>query len=468
MVQNTGGVPALGEATLGEFKANLRGEVICPGDSGYETHRKVWNGMIDRRPALIVRCCGAADVATAVQFARSHGLLVAVRGGGHNVAGNAVCDGGIVIDLSLMKGVRVNLAARSVRAQAGVTWGELDHETQSFGLATTGGVVSTTGIGGLTLGGGIGWLMRKYGLTCDNLLSVDVVTADGRYIVASASEHPDLFWGVRGGGGNFGIVTSFKYRLHPVSTITGGMIIYSASQFQDTLRFYRDFCATAPDELTTLATFFTAPPEEFIPAPFHGTTLLGIYVCYCGTSEQAELVLRPLQAFGSPVANLLGTMPYSALQMMVDNSYPAGQHYYWKSDYITDLNNEVIEKILVYVSRKTSPLSAVNIHQLQGAIKRISADTTAFGHRDAPFLVNAAAGWSESDQAEQHIQWARDLSAEVVPYSKGSYVNFVTNEGEAGIRASYDPAAYKRLVALKHTYDPTNLFHLNQNIAPEM
>lgn len=468
MAQHIKGIPALGKATLGEFQANFSGEVIYPGDEGYETYRKVWNGMIDRRPALIARCYGVADVITAVQFARSHNLLVAVRGGGHNVAGNAVCNGGIVIDLSPMKGVRIDPTSRTVRAQAGVTWGELDHEIQAFGLATTGGIVSTTGISGLTLGGGIGWLMRKYGLACDNLLSVDIVTADGRYIVAKASEHPDLFWGVRGGGGNFGIVTSFEYQLHPVSTVTGGLVIYPAAQFRDVLRFYRDYCASAPDELTTLALFFTAPAEEFIPSSLHGTLVLGIAVCHCGSLEQAEMVLRPLHTFGPPAANLLSPMSYSALQTMFNDSYPAGRHYYWKSDYLTDLTDEAIETIGVHMVERTSLLSALNIHQMGGAIKRISAETTAFGHRDAPFLANIVASWSGPEPGEQHVQWARDLSAGLARYSKGTYVNFLTNEGEASVRASYDPEAYQRLVELKHTYDPTNLFRLNQNITPRL
>ena len=456
----------LGEATLAEFQASLRGALLRPGNEGYETHRKIWNGMIDRHPALIARCAGVADVISAVQFARSHHLLVAVRGGGHNVAGNAVCDGGMVIDLSPMKGVRVDPAARVVRAQAGVTWGELDRETQAFGLATTGGIVSTTGISGLTLGGGIGWLMRKYGLTCDNLLSVDIVTADGRSIVASADEHPDLFWGVRGGGGNFGIVTSFEYRLHPVSTIIGGMVIYPAALLHEALRFYRDFCASALDELTTLASLFTAPPEAFIPASLHGTPVMGIVACHCGSPEEAERVLRPLHMFGPPAVDLLGPMPYSALQTMVDTSYPAGQCYYWKSDYLTDLSDEAIDTILSHRARCLSPLSAVDIHQMGGAMARIDANATAFGHRDAPFLVNTVASWTTSQEGEQHVQWARSLSAGLARYSTGTYVNFLTNEGAAGVKAAYDPAAYQRLAALKQTYDPTNLFHLNQNIAP--
>ncbi len=463
--QHTPSAP-LGEATLAEFQASLRGALLRPGNDGYETHRRVWNGMIDRHPALIVRCAGVADVISAVQFARSHHLVVAVRGGGHNVAGNAVCDGGMVIDLSPMKGVRVDPAAGVVRAQAGVTWGELDRETQAFGLATTGGIVSTTGISGLTLGGGIGWLMRKYGLTCDNLLSVDVVTADGRSIVASANEHPDLFWGVRGGGGNFGIVTSFEYRLHPVHTITGGMVIYPAARFHDALRFYRAFCASAPDELTTLASLFTAPPEEFIPPSLHGTPVLGIVACHCGSPEEAERVLRPLHTFGPPAVDLLGPMPYSVLQTMVDTSYPAGQCYYWKSDYLTDFSDEAIETIIAYRDRSSSPLSAVDIHQMGGAVARIDANATAFGHRDAPFLVNTVASWTNSQQGEEHIKWARSLSAELARYSTGTYVNFLSNEGEAGVKAAYDPTAYQRLVALKQTYDPTNLFQLNQNIVP--
>jgi FAD/FMN-containing dehydrogenase len=460
---------ALGEATLAEFGASLHGELILPGDERYDAARAVWNGMIDRRPALIVRCQGVSDVIAATQFARGHNLPVAVRGGSHNVAGNATCDGGVVIDLSLMRSIRVDPRTRTARVEAGALWRDFDHEAQAFGLATTGGLISTTGIAGFTLGGGIGWLMRKYGLACDNLLSADVVTADGQFLTASASEHQDLLWGLRGGGGNFGVVTSFEFQLHLVPTVLGGPLFYAGEQTRAALRFYRAFCASAPDELTTMAELFTAPAEEYIPEHLHGTRMLAIGVCYCGAIEAGEEAIRPLRTFGPPVVDLVGPMSYTGLQTMFDAEYPAGMRHYWKSDYLGDLSDAAIDAILACDARVTSPYAQIHIHHMGGAVKRVGGVATAFGHRDAPYLVNELGTWTEEDDqdASAHIAWVRGLSAALRPFSTGAYVNFLAGEGEVGVRAAYDPATYARLVDVKRRYDPTNLFHLNQNIPPE-
>lgn len=457
----------LGEATLADFRASLRGALITPADATYDTARRVWNGAIDKRPMLIARCAGVADVIAAVQFARSHGLLVAVRGGSHNVAGNATCDGGLVIDLSPMKGIRVDPARMTARAEGGVLWGELDHETQAFQLATTGGLISTTGIAGFTLGGGIGWLMRAYGLACDNLLSVDIVTAQGQLLTASESEHAELFWGVRGGGGNFGIVTSFEFRLHPVRTILGGVVFYSSEQARDALRFFREFCAAAPAELTLLAELFTAPPDEYIPERYHGARMLAIGACYCEPVAQGEEILRPLRAFGPPVVDLLGPMPYNTLQTMFDAEYPAGMSHYWRSAYLRDLSDDVIDALLAHDAQAPTAHAQIHVHQMGAAVSQTPLGGSAFGHRNAPYLVNELATWTEPHEAEQSIAWVRELSTTLQPHSVGAYVNFLGNEGAMGVQTAYDAATYERLAALKSRYDPTNLFRLNQNIPPQ-
>lgn len=459
--------PQLGEATIAEFSASLRGTVTQPGDAGYDTARAVWNGMIDRKPALVVHCRGTADVIAAIQFARGQNLPVAVRGGGHNIAGHATCDDGIVIDLSPMRGVRVDPRARTARAEGGARWADVDHETQAFGLATTGGLISTTGVAGLTLGGGIGWLTRKYGLACDNLIAADVVTADGQLLTVNSDEHADLLWGLRGGGGNFGVVTSFEYRLHPVSTVLGGMLLYAGEQAREALRAYRAFCAKEPDELTSIAEFFTAPAEDFIPARLHGTRMLAIALCYCGALESGEEVIRPLRAFGPPVADFIGPMSYIALQTQFDAQYPTGMRHYWKSDYLTDLSDEAIDAIVALDARAPSPLAVLDIHHMGGAAGRIAPGVTAFGHRDAPYLTNTIGTWTEAREDDASISWVRGISGALRPFSTGAYVNFLANEGQVGVRTAYDQATYARLMALKRRYDPTNLFHLNQNIPPE-
>ena len=466
MAQQVNTTAILGEATLAELRAGLRGELLTREDEGYETQRKVWNGMVDKHPLLIARCMGTADVISAVQFARSHGLLVAVRGGGHNVAGNATCDDGMVIDLSPMKGIWVDSQHRLARAQPGATWGDLDRETQALGLATTGGIVSTTGIAGLTIGGGSGWLTRKYGLACDNLIAVDLVTAEGQLIRASADTNADLFWGVRGGGGNFGVVTSFEYRLHPVKVVLGGFALYAMEQSRAALRVFRDLCATAPDELTMLATFFTAPAEEYVPEHLRGQHAFAVFVCHCGSLEEAQETIRPLRALVLPAADFIAPMPYARLQALLDDEFPAGLRSYWRSAYLGDLSERVVDTLIAHATNMPEAPSGIDIHQMGGAAGRVAADATAFGHRDAPFLVNMVATWADAAHDERNVTWVRQLSAALQPETTGIYVNFLANDGQQAVQASYDTQTYERLTALKTTYDPTNLFRLNQNIAP--
>lgn len=439
-----------------------------PGDARYASARRVWNGMIDKRPAVIARCTGVADVVSAMRYARENNLLVAVRGGGHNVAGNAVCDDGIVIDLSPLKGIRVDPAARTARAQAGVTWGELDCETQLFGLATNGGFVSTTGIAGLTLGGGIGWLARKHGTTCDNLLAADVVTAGGDFLTASSTENEDLFWGLRGGGGNFGIVTSFEYRLQPVGPeVLAGAVFYPFGKAKQVLRSYRDYVCTAPDELTVVAAIWRAGPAPFLPPEVHGKLVVTLAVCHAGDLNEGERLLRPLRCLGEPLADLIAPIPYTALQSMTDESYPAGLQNYWKSNYLTELTDDGIDTFLEHGARITSPASSAYFEHLGGAISRVGEDETAFGHRDVAFDFVILSLWTDPRESDEHIGWAREFWGAMQPFaSEGVYVNNLGAEGEDRVRAAYSPAKYQRLVALKDKYDPDNLFRLNQNIKP--
>lgn len=464
-----GGETVLEEATVEEFKSSLRGELLRPGDEGYDEARAIWNGMIDKRPALIARCTGVADVIDAVNFARTNNLLVSVRGAGHNVAGKAVSEGGLMIDLSLMKGIHVNPKARTARAQPGVTLGDLDRETQAFGLAAPAGIVSTTGIAGLTLGGGIGWLSRKHGLTSDNLLSVDIVTADGRFLTASEDENADLFWGVRGGGGNFGIVTSFEYRLHPVGPIVvAGLVLHPMEKATEFLRFIREYAAKAPDELTVIPLLRLAPPAPFLPVEAHGAPVVGAGVLYAGPLEEGQRAVQPLKEFGSPLADLIGPKPFMALQSMFDSGAAPGNQYYLKSEYLFALSDDAIDAIVAHAARITSPLSLAAFFHLGGAVSRVGEDDTAFSHRDAAFALNIQASWLDPEESDEHIRWTRDFWTAMQPFSTGGvYVNFLSeDEGEDRVRAAYGATNYERLVALKNKYDPTNLFRLNQNIKP--
>jgi FAD/FMN-containing dehydrogenase len=458
---------SLDDATVQAFRASLRGELIRPGDAGYDAARRVWNGMIDRRPALIARCAGAADVVAAVGFARANDLLVSVRGGGHNVTGYAVCDGGLMIDLSPMKGMRVDPVRRTAWAQAGLTWGEFDAETQAFGLATTGGQISTTGIAGLTLGGGLGWLMRRFGLAVDNLRSVDVVLADGRCVTASAAEHADLFWGLRGGGGNFGVATAFEYRLHPVGpTVTSGMAIYPAARATEALRFLRDFVAGAPDEATAMVVLGTAPPEPFVPEELRGAPMVALVLFHAGPLADGQRAIEQLRAFTPPAVDLLGPMSYVAAQRMFDAGMPFGRQVYLRSDHLTGLGDEVIDAIVTNAAAATSPLSTAIVWPLGGAVARVGEHETACGHRATPFDVVVFAIWTDPGEAERHLRWGRAFGAAMRPFARGVYVNEMGAEGEERVRAAYNPASYERLVALKTKYDPTNFFRLNQNIRP--
>jgi FAD/FMN-containing dehydrogenase len=446
-------------AAVDEFAAELRGPLLRPDDGGYDAARTVWNGMIDRRPALIARCAGVADVMAAVRFARTHGVLASVKGGGHNITGNAVCEGGLMIDLSPMKSVRVDLAMQTARAEAGLTWGEFNRETQAFGLATTGGVVSTTGIAGLTLGGGLGWLMGKHGLSCDNLLSADIVTAGGEYLTASATEHPDLFWGLRGGGGNFGVVTSFEYQLHPVDQVLAGMVVHPMEQAGEVLRFYRDFCRGCPDEMLAAASLMTS---------HEGTPVAVIIASYIGDIAKGEAAMAPLRQFGSPVADTIAPTSYAQLNTLFDAAVPYGNvHRYWKSSFLKELGDDLIEVFVERSAKFLSPMSMVLFFHMHGAAIRADPNGTAFGLRDDQWDYDVISQWNDPAAAPDHIQWTRNFWNAVEPYATGEvYVNHLdAEEGTTRIRAAYG-RNYDRLVALKNKYDPTNLFRLNQNIKP--
>jgi FAD/FMN-containing dehydrogenase len=449
-------------SAIEKFKASLRGTLVQPGDPDYDQARKVWNGMIDKRPALIARCAGVADVIQCVNFARERNLLVAVRGGGHNIGGNAVCDGGLTIDLSRMKSVRVDPARRIARAEPGLTWREFDRETEAFGLATTGGQISATGIAGLTLGGGWGYLARRYGLSCDNLQSVDVVTADGRLHTASASENADLFFGVRGGGGNFGVVTSFEYRLHPVSTVLSGIVAYPFQKAKEVLHLFRELTSAAPDELASGVVLISLPD---------GTPVAGVVLCYTGPLAEGERLLKPLRTFGPPLIDQIGPMPYAAAQQLIDGFYPWGLQNYWKSSFLKQISDEAIDTMVDFCSRRPSPMCHGLIeHQLGGAVSRADRDATAFAHRDVEYSFMALGVCATPAEVEKCAQWVREFWGAMQPSSTGAvYVNYLGREADEGpdrVMAAYGPEKYARLVALKNRYDPSNLFRLNQNIKP--
>ena len=457
----------MGALDIAGLQDGFRGELLHPGDPGYEDARRVWNGSISRFPALIARCAGVADVITAVRFARDTGLLVAVRGGGHSFPGLSVCDGGLLIDLSPMKGIRVDPEARTVTAQAGVLLGELDRETQAFGLAVPSGIVTHTGLSGLTLGGGINWVMRKYGLTIDQLLSVDLITADGEFVKASASENPDLFWGVRGGGGNFGIVTQFEFRLNPVGPIVlAGPIFWPMEESPNVLRFYREWIAEAPDELMTIVVHRKAPPLPFVPLELHGKLVVSVVCCYAGPVEDGEKAVKPLKAFGSPVLDLCVSKPFLAHQAMFDLSFQHGWWYYMRACDVAELTDEVIDITVDHSLRINSPLTAFPIWQRGGAAARVGEDETAFGGRSAGHTFNITAVTATGEGFDQEREWVRNFWSALEPYHTSVYVNFLMEEGEERIRQAYGAEKYDRLKALKRRYDPDNFFRLNQNIGP--
>jgi FAD/FMN-containing dehydrogenase len=451
---------------MDQLRASVRGEVIGPQDPGYDEARAVYNAMIDRRPAVVVRPVDTSDVVAAVNHARENGLDLAVRGGSHSVPGFGTCDGGVVIDLSGMKAILVDANAKTVRAEGGCTWGDFNEATHAFGLATTGGVISTTGIAGLTLGGGIGYLARGLGLSCDNLISAEVVTADGRTLTASDREHEDLFWALRGGGGNFGVVTSFEYRLHPLSEIYGGPMFFEVDDADTVLRFYRDFIADAPEEFGGFPAWQIAPPLPFIPEDRHGDVFLAFVACWAGPVDEGERMLAPLHDVAPVVAEHVGPMPYPALNGAFDALVPSGLQHYWKASFVTELTDELIRAHLDHGPKVPVVNSTVHIYPINGACHRVGSDETAFAYRDANFATVIAGMWPDPAQNEANIAWVRDYYDATAPHSEeGGYVNFMAGDDQGRIRANYR-GNFDRLASVKQAYDPGNLFHLNQNIAP--
>jgi FAD/FMN-containing dehydrogenase len=452
--------------TLEELRTRINGQTIAAGDDAYDTARKVYNGMIDRRPRVIVRCTDVADVMASVDFAREHSLDLSIRGGSHSVPGFGTNDDGAVIDLAQMNGVRVDPDTRTVRAEGGCTWGGFNHATYAFGLATTGGIIASTGIAGLTLGGGIGYLARAFGLTCDNLLSADVVTADGRFLVASKKENEDLFWALRGGGGNFGVVTSFEYQLHPVKDIVAGLFFFPVAHARDVLEFYRDFIETAPEELGMFPAFQIAPPLPFIPEADHGKTFCILVCCWAGRHDGAERALAPIRKVAPIAAEMVAPMPYPALNAMFDPLLPAGLQHYWKADFATELTDGAINAHLEYGPKVPVVNSTMHIYPINGACSRVAADATAFAYRDAKFATVIAGMWPDPADNQKNIKWVKDYYQAVHPHgSAGGYVNFMSGDDQDRIRDNYK-GNYDRLVAIKRKYDPGNLFHVNQNIKP--
>ena len=452
-----------------ELATAFGGSLLQPDDDGFDEARLVWNGLHDRHPALIARCTSAEDVVAAVNFARERALDVAVRGGAHSAPGYGTCDGGIVIDLAPMKGIAVDPSARTARAEAGLTWGEFDAATQEHGLAVTGGRFSTTGIAGLTLGSGSGWLERKCGLTADNLLSAEVVTASGERVTASSTENADLFWGIRGGSGNFGIVTSFVYRLHEVGPIVyGGLMMATPDRATEILEFTRDYMPSAPDDLGGAVAFINAPPEPFVPAELQGQPVVGLVICWTGDHAEGERVVAPIREVAQPVVDLVQPMPYTALQSMLDDGGPKGVRGYFKAEFMQGLDDEAIEKLVRHGARRASPMTQLLMEPMGGAISRVGEDDTALGRRDVKWCYHALAMWMEPDaEAENaNVEWARSLADDLKPHTTdGVYLNYISDHEEERIRSTFGPK-YDRLVALKDRYDPDNMFRLNQNIRP--
>jgi FAD/FMN-containing dehydrogenase len=451
------------QAAAAALRANVSGEVLIAGDAAYDATRRVHNGMIDRRPALIARCRGTGDAQAAVKIAVEHNLEIAVRGGGHNVAGNAVCDDGLMIDLGGMRGVHVDPAARRARAEGGATWADYNRETQIFGLASTGGVVSSTGVAGLTLGGGLGWLMAKHGMAADSLRAATLVTASGDVVRASADEHPDLFWAIRGGGGNFGVATWLEYEIGPIGPIvTGGLVAHPFAAARDVLRFYRDLTASLPDEFSVFAGLLHAPDGS-------GTKLAAIIVCHCGDLESGRVATEPVKRFGAPVMDVIGPMPYSVVNTMVDGGFPKGALNYWKSNFLAALNDEAIERMITQFEACPSPMSALLLEHFHGAATRVAPTATAFPHRSVGYNFLIVSEWMDPAATDVNVRWARDTYTAMSPqFASGRYANYL-NADEVGqtdaVAAAFGPNA-ARLRAVKRQYDPRNVFHLNQNIKP--
>ncbi len=442
-----------------DLAASFDGEIILPGGAEYARARAVWNGMIDRRPACIAVCRSVSDVQRAVQFARANNVTLAVRGGGHNAAGLASVDDGLVIDLRAMRDVVVDPARKVARAGGGATWADFDRATAAHGLAATGGAVSTTGVAGLTLGGGLGWLMRSYGLACDNMAAAEVVTADGRVLRASASENPDLFWALRGGGGNFGVVTSFEFRLHEVSTVLGGLLIYPISRAREVLHLYRDVTRSAPDALTVFAAMMHTPD---------GTPVIALAMCYNGPVSDGERAIAAIRAFGAPMAGEVGPIPYTALQSMLDAGFPSGLHVHWRSEFAAALPDDLIDTLVTAFDGVKSPLSVLMIEQFGGAVRRVAPEAAAYDQRDADYNLVVVGRWASPSDAEPNVRWARITSDALKSFGTGRvYVNYIgAGESPERVRSSFSPAKFTRLATIKKRYDPTNLFRVNQNIRP--
>ncbi len=452
--------------TIDKLREQVRGDVIAAEDERYEAARKVMNGMIDKRPEVIVRPVNAGDVITAVNFAREGHLDLAVRGGGHSVPGFGTVDKGVVIDLSRMRGVRVDPEKRTARAEGGATWGDLNAAAHAFGLATTGGIISTTGVGGLTLGGGIGYLARGFGLSCDNLISADVVTADGKLRIASAKENEDLYWAIRGGSGNFGVVTSFEFKLHPVKDIYGGPIFYELKYADDILHFYREYIADAPEQMGGFPAFQIAPPLPFIPEKRHGDTFALLVACWAGPVSEGERALKPFHDVAPVVAEMVGPMPYPALNSAFDALYPPGLQHYWKANFVKDLTDDAIKAHIEHGTKVPAMTSTMHIYPINGACHKVAADDTAFAYRDANFATVIAGMWPDPSQNAANIKWVRDYYSATAPLSEsGGYINFMSDDDQSRIKDNYK-GNYKRLVDVKRRYDPDNLFHVNQNIKP--
>jgi FAD binding domain/Berberine and berberine like len=454
-------------AKIQEFASGIRGGVLVPGDEGYETARKVYNAMIDKRPGVIARCVDAADVIRSVNFARDNNLTVAIRCGGHNGGGLGTCDDGLVIDLSLMKGVRVDPAARTALVAGGCTWGDVDHATHVFGLATPSGIISTTGVGGLTLGGGLGHLARTCGLSIDNVLAVDMVLADGRFVTASAEQNSDLFWAIRGGGGNFGVVTSFLFKLHPISTVYAGPMLWDLDKSVEVMRFYRDYILKAPEEMNGWFAFLTVPSAPPFPEHLHGKKMCGVLWNYTGSLDKAEEVFKPIRSrFGPPALDFVGPIPYPALQSMFDPLYPKGQQWYWRADWVKDLTEEAIAVHVKYAAQLPTPQSTMHLYPINGAPHRVGKNDTAFSYRDANWGEVMVGVDPDPANNERMIAWTKAYWEELHPHSAGgAYVNMMMDEGQDRVKAAYRDN-YDRLVKIKNKYDPGNLFHVNQNIRP--
>jgi hypothetical protein len=459
----------MNENTIQRLKESLRGELIQPGEPGYDESRTIWNAMIDRRPSLIARCLGVADVVTCVNFAREENILISIKGGGHNISGLSLADDALTIDMSLMRGVWVDAKNSVAQAQPGCILGDVDRETQLHGLAAVLGFVSKTGIAGLTLGGGFGYLSRRWGWTSDNVLSINVVTAEGQLVRASETENPDLFWGLRGGGGNFGVATNFEYRLYPVGPqIVGGAIAWKGEDAPDVLEMYREVVAGAPPEHACVAVMRNAPPVPWLPKDIHGKPIIALFVCDTGSLDNAEERVAPIKAFGSPVGDIIGRMPYTKQQSILDATQPSGRRYYWKSEYLPGLESGLLEKVIRHAARIESPHSAVVLFPLGGAIRDLSDDHSAVGNRNAEMVVNATASWELPEEDEKNIGWAQSTWEDIREFSTGgTYLNFLTEE-EVGDRLydAFGEKNFDRLIDIKTKWDPTNLFKLNKNIVP--